>query len=76
MNLIRDEKKVTKVTTSRGWVYRVVPGTFRTEVDHAQADGPVVWFTFDAQGRSFTTTVEHVAIRQSDVTHIVESVTE
>jgi hypothetical protein len=75
MRLINDEKKVAKVTTSKGWVYRVAPGTFRTEVDYTEGDEPVVWFTFDAQGRDFMTTLERVAIRQSDVTHIVESVT-
>lgn len=71
MNLVQDQKRVRQVTTSKGWIYRVVEGSFSTEVVTEQGNS-VVWFTFEAHGKRYGT-AERVAIRQSDVKQIVES---
>lgn len=71
MSLVRDENQVYRLTTDTGWVFKIVPGTFRTEVVREGGE-PVTWFTFDAYGKVFGTT-EHIAIRQSEVSRIMEA---
>lgn len=79
MSLVKEPSKVKTVTTLKGWVYRVVPGTFREgqvftgSADHEDGYTPFVFF--EAQGRNFGDR-ERVSLQGAEVASVVEDITQ
>ncbi|BBY06019.1 hypothetical protein [Mycobacterium noviomagense] len=79
MNLVKDPSKVKTVTTRKGWVYRVIPGTFQEGSVFTGAaeheDGYVPCVSFEAQGRGFMDR-ERVSLQTAEVASVVEDISE
>jgi hypothetical protein len=71
VSLVKNNEYVHRVITGNGWVFKVIPGTFATEVT-TEGGKETVWFTFQAYGKTRGST-EHIAIRQSEVSRIMEA---
>jgi hypothetical protein len=71
MSLVKNKEHVYRVITDTGWVFKVIPGTFATEVI-TEGETQTLWFTFQAYGKARGST-EHIAIRQSEVSRIMEA---
>lgn len=73
MGLFNAPERVCTITTSRGWLYKVVPGTLRDQLVYTGADpeGHTQFVTFEAYaprggGRQL------VSLRLSEITSVVE----